>query len=529
MFGEILRKYNHKLCKYIREIYNSLKQRQKYRGLFIKAKKLNYFNEEFYKSQFEPNEKIGNPFLHYINIGAKMKKDPSVHFSTSWYLSTNDDIVGSSVNPLVHYMSHGMKEGRHPSPYAEFEKYKKIIIEGLSQETESKPFFPQDKERDILVFVVEDDEIKSVSEVREHLYKFINPFDASCVTEDCGLLPEGITNLSANSVKNYVKIFNNVSIVGGTRYIFDGKEVIGEEIWRYKNSENFKDRHLKGGIAKKFPDDIICISMKGSFAPRIKKGILLMHEYDDNYFHFLVEVATKIIQANYLDADIPFIVTDDLNDNIYKCIDILNLGKRRIIKLKRGYKVNIEELYYLQDSSDIPDIYDRKTKDEEFVLQPNLLRSVRDVVFDGLGITAPRFGTKLYLKRGSGRRSLLNEEEVEKVMVEAGFAIIQTGSLSFEIQVRMFNQADVVVSATGASLTNMMWCKKDTKAFILVSDHEHLSVDYWSKLCNVFEVNCCRVSGERSYNINGKYSIHDNFSIDTEVLKNNLIEQGVEL
>lgn len=57
-----------------------------------------------------------NPLLHYFLHGWHEGRDPSPHFSTSYYLENNPDIVESGNNPLWHYVTVGSKEGRAARP-----------------------------------------------------------------------------------------------------------------------------------------------------------------------------------------------------------------------------------------------------------------------------------------------------------------------------------------------------------------------------------------------------------------------------
>lgn len=53
---------------------------------------------------------------HYFRIGARLLRDPSPEFNTSYYLSANPDVAASAWNPLLHYIVHGRNEGRRCLP-----------------------------------------------------------------------------------------------------------------------------------------------------------------------------------------------------------------------------------------------------------------------------------------------------------------------------------------------------------------------------------------------------------------------------
>jgi len=72
---------------------------------------------------------------------------------------------------------------------------------------------------------------------------------------------------------------------------------------------------------------------------------------------------------------------------------------------------------------------------------------------------APRSrGRRLFLSRADARqRRLVDEDGVFARLAPLGFERIAAGSLSFEQQVRLFSEADIVVGPHGAALTNIVF------------------------------------------------------------------------
>jgi len=44
-----------------------------------------------------------DPLLHYIDVGAGEGLDPSVTFSTRYYLQSNPAVANAAINPLLHF------------------------------------------------------------------------------------------------------------------------------------------------------------------------------------------------------------------------------------------------------------------------------------------------------------------------------------------------------------------------------------------------------------------------------------------
>jgi hypothetical protein len=53
---------------------------------------------------------------HYIEHGARERRNPHPHFDTKFYLERYPDVAAANMNPLVHYIKYGAKEGRIAYP-----------------------------------------------------------------------------------------------------------------------------------------------------------------------------------------------------------------------------------------------------------------------------------------------------------------------------------------------------------------------------------------------------------------------------
>lgn len=92
--------------------------------------------------------------------------------------------------------------------------------------------------------------------------------------------------------------------------------------------------------------------------------------------------------------------------------------------------------------------------------RPELLRLVRQAY--GIG-SASRGGRRVFISRArAARRRLLNEEDVWAVLAPAGFDRVCMEALSFEAQVDLMRETDVLLAAHGAGLTNMLFCAEGT-------------------------------------------------------------------
>jgi capsular polysaccharide biosynthesis protein len=77
----------------------------------------------------------------------------------------------------------------------------------------------------------------------------------------------------------------------------------------------------------------------------------------------------------------------------------------------------------------------------------------------------------IYISRKDSRhRNVLNEETLMKVLGKYSFVSYQLSGLPFIEKVRLFATADVVITHTGAGLTNLIFCRPGTRILEIFSD-----------------------------------------------------------
>lgn len=84
---------------------------------------------------------------------------------------------------------------------------------------------------------------------------------------------------------------------------------------------------------------------------------------------------------------------------------------------------------------------------------------------------------RLYISR-SGLRKVLNEDDVIKTLLPYGFEIIKPEMLSFQEQIAIFSQAEVVIGPHGAGFSNIVFCDPGTKVLEIFSP-TYIGLCYW--------------------------------------------------
>lgn len=74
------------------------------------------FDSDWYLNTYPDVAAAGvDPFLHFMELGWREKRNPNSLFDTAWYLDQYQDVRDAEYNPLLHYIRHGAGERRDTS------------------------------------------------------------------------------------------------------------------------------------------------------------------------------------------------------------------------------------------------------------------------------------------------------------------------------------------------------------------------------------------------------------------------------
>lgn len=204
---------------------------------------------------------------------------------------------------------------------------------------------------------------------------------------------------------------------------------------------------------------------------KIKNGLHL-HFLETNYFHFTIEVLSKIFISlqhpilNQVD-DLRLIINPP-NKVIAEFIEKTYLSDKITIYDPK-YRYEIENLYSIEWEFNHLMEDDVKWFDDHFVPPASVVRMTRDKIFDYFPVdrTLPR-NLLIFLHRGGYSRSLLYSDNIHEKL----YSIANRHGLEFKLhgfsdlnvmeQIEMFHRAVVVIGVHGAGLTNIIYCQENT-------------------------------------------------------------------
>ncbi|MBT9611017.1 MAG: glycosyltransferase family 61 protein [Aquabacterium sp.] len=232
----------------------------------------------------------------------------------------------------------------------------------------------------------------------------------------------------------------------------------------------------------------------------LHKAALFTDSVATNYAHWLTEVLPRIALyvRSALSADVPLIIDDGLHPNLYESLAIVVGSKRRVYKLPQDRRVHVQQLDVVTPTGYVPYAArpPKRAGHSHGIFSAEALWAVRDACKHLMPPVNQTARKRIYVRRNSGLRKLVNDQQISETLTKAGFTVIAPEELSFSEQVRLFSQAELVIGATGAAMANLMFCPPGSRVHVLMAQHEDMPYCYWQRLADCIGINLSYGMGE---------------------------------
>jgi hypothetical protein len=314
----------------------------------------------------------------------------------------------------------------------------------------------------------------------------------------------------------------NVCIIGSSDLVILESQRI---FFPFKEYDIHKKYKYTGNSIIVSNDQMCVLKKMDVHSEIIEIGWKFVHRWTWNYYHFMFELATLFqeIEKSKVQLSVPILI-----DDVYlkvpqftEVIKILNKQNRKLIPIKPFTKYRVQHLIIPEPANIIPPNYNDNVKINafDFLYKADSLKYLRDNLLPYA--SKKTFQKKIFLSRkNASNRRKYNENEVRELTEKNGYETIYIEGLSFSEQVSLFNGAKSIISASGAALTNLIYCSKGCKILVFTNYSEPFS--FFSTIGTF-------VGAEVKYmfDISKKYthsnSIHDPFKVDLELLNKYLL------
>lgn len=481
----------------------------------------------------------GNALKHYCTHGAREGRDPHPLFNTRWYLDTYPEALEYGFDPLSHFLHHGESAGYAPGPTFNPEWYKlrhpdlvhwpdsllaHYLAFGMAEGRTAAPgpldFQSETELRNAIAAAAPSRESLQAT-IRLPVTGLRSLRDAAgdaypIVLQDRAQQAEGVTRIKSFPGLAYVAKLDHAVLLAGTRYMIARDHIIHDEVAAYQDEPAAALKYYRAAFWNNRKEVFFDFALRPN--QEIATGINLMHEYSNNYFHFVAETLPRLVLADEagLPDDLPFLVERQLHENMLKLLEYANTSTRPVLFLESGTMYPVRTVYQPSDVTSVVDAYNGGPIARQSFLDVGRIRTAIDRCKARFPIKAPGRKRKIYAGRSGKIRKLTNQVELEYELARRGFEILRTDEFSLETQIQIFRDAEIIIAPTGAQITNIVWADPGTRLIVLASDHPSHQLYLWELLGRVSQAQVEFVIGPRAYVRDDRYSVHDDYSVNVQ-------------
>jgi hypothetical protein len=183
--------------------------------------------------------------------------------------------------------------------------------------------------------------------------------------------------------------------------------------------------------------------------------VMLLQQAAGSYYHWMLEVLPKIGMLHRHGVQFDLIYTYYHKPYMQETLEMLGFDDSKIIAAQGEYE------YVQADELIVPSFVSRchySVPETLQYLQKALIPQAQDRV------DVSKFSKKVFISRKrSYRRKIINESDIIQLLEKKGFVAYCLEEMSIAEQIVLFYNAEIIVAEHGAGLTNLVFCRPQTK------------------------------------------------------------------
>jgi hypothetical protein len=216
----------------------------------------------------------------------------------------------------------------------------------------------------------------------------------------------------------------------------------------------------------------------------------------ENYFHWLMDILPKIriFTSKYSINKIDYLYVGSLTSSQEESLKFLGIKKKQIIKSKIYKHINAKKLFFVTH----PWYFKGKFHDQSHNLPKWQIIWIKETFLKFK--KKFKINKNIYIDRSESKFShcqIINHLELKKYLKKKKFEIVKLASQSFAKQIYMFWNANCIIGAHGAALTNLVFSKPKTKV-IELKPFRHPGKNY-QRISKVNNLHYYSIESERKY------------------------------
>jgi capsular polysaccharide biosynthesis protein len=317
-----------------------------------------------------------------------------------------------------------------------------------------------------------------------------------------------------------VTTFENVTTYGGTNLILTDHGVVCHDLYDFVRDYTSEELHGRTIIQ---PQRNRISWRSYDAAPEfVPIAASFVDACAQNYAHWLTEVLPRIavfcVEEQF--KDVPLVINAGLHKNILSSLALIAGKSREIIALPIGRALNVGKLYVTSCAGYVP--FERRNNrlscHSHGMFSAAALELMCKRICSALPSTTPTaWPEKIYFRRNSASRNIVNIAEVEKLLFEHGYVAIDPEKLTFAQQFSLSQNAKKIIGATGAAMANIIFAPNTADIFIMISKNPRMIYFYWQNIACATGKKIHYILGDP---VVGQHEIiHADFFIDVEMLQ----------
>lgn len=303
-------------------------------------------------------------------------------------------------------------------------------------------------------------------------------------------------------------------VLGKSDLLFLDDQCLHHELYRFDRDFLFEEMH---GVVSINETNRKLVRFKGTQVGSIPFGISLVGSATANYVHWLTETLPKLAMIDGIEAyqGMPYIIDAGLHPNILESVRYLNSSGRNIIQVRREEMLAVDKLVVISPVAYVPFDFKPCIEPEKLDIKPSSvfyspdgLQQIRQLLVARLGEMNGALKRRLFLRRTGKSRPMANYAEVEALVQELGFEVVDTETLSFAEQVRLFSSAELVASQGGAALGNIIFAPAGCHVIVLTTWSPYTIHYYFANLASILGHRCTLIMCEPVQSELGPHHAH---------------------
>ena len=337
------------------------------------------------------------------------------------------------------------------------------------------------------------------------------------------VLTENLDNLKNFTAKNFITSedvylikIKDANVTGQSNIVFANQNAIHHDLFNFKLDYTSEEMHNIFSVAVNKGE--VNIPLKYYNRAYIDVAASFLDAVAQNYAHWTTEILPRIVAfcKNSKYKNVPLILNDSLHPNIMSSLDRI-IGSRDVILLPKNHSIRVKNLY-LMGVVGFVGFERRNLKQPESTTGSynNLaIKFLRKKFLSAPIGNKKKWPEKIFIRRNSHYRKLINSKEIEELLIKKGFSIVEPGNLSFENQVALFSNAKIIIGPAGADFANLIYANLKSNVIILISDHEGNNYEYWPNISSIVGIQITYILGRcAETRIEGRLGPHSDFSIN---------------